>query len=165
MAGIGLFRLRWKKRKNSMKVEHLTFRGNSVIRDTNDILTETVRHFRTFQVGSVTAKIEKTNLSCKVTVENNIAFFDLLLNNQIICTNLCCFAKEDKEPVMLYLKDLVSKMNEVTGLNTMPRIPKLDQFIYTVIIQPILTPDTMIAGEIELYIYDAIRRGMQKGGK
>lgn len=143
-----------------MKVEHLTYRGSSITRDTDEILAETIEHFKAFQAGSVTAQIEKTNFVCKVTVSDNIAFFDLLLNNKIFCTNFCCFAKEDKEPVMLYLRDLVSGMNKIDGVNIMPKTPSLDHFIYTIIISPAPPHDTMIAGEIELYIYDAIRRGL-----
>jgi hypothetical protein len=35
-----------------MKVEHLTFGGDSVIRDTADIEPATVEHFKAFQEGT-----------------------------------------------------------------------------------------------------------------
>jgi hypothetical protein len=58
-----------------------------------------------------------------------------------------------------------AKAIEAAGQNTMPRIPKLDQFIYTIMIYPAPPSDAMIAGEIELYIYDAIRRGLETKNK
>lgn len=140
-----------------MKVEHITYKGNSVIRDTNDVLPSTVKHFKAFQEGSVTEKIERTNFTCKVTVADNIALFDLIQDGIPFCTSFCCFNSEDKEAVMLYLKDLLTGIEKKPVL---PIHPKLDKFIYTVIIRPINSTDAMTAGEIELYIYDAIYRGM-----
>ena len=60
-----------------MKVEHITFKGSSVVRDTDDIYPATIEHFKKFQKGSVTAPIERTNFVCKVTVDSEIAIFDL----------------------------------------------------------------------------------------
>lgn len=60
-----------------MKIEHITFGGNSVTRNTNVIEPVTRYFFKSLQVGNVTEKIDKTPFTCKITVENNIAIFDL----------------------------------------------------------------------------------------
>lgn len=79
---------------------------------------------------------------------------------KLVCTNFCCFAKEDKEAVLLYAKDLTSKLNP-TAILTMP---KEDHFIVTVIVNPFATSpfNLPLASEIELYIYDAILIGLQQ---
>lgn len=142
-----------------MRIEHITFGGDSVIRNTDDIYPLTREHFKSLRAGSVTEKIDKTPFTCEITVENNIAIFDLKNDDKLICTNFCCFAKEDKEAVLLYAKSLASKINP-TGLLTKP---KEDHFIITVIVDPFASPsDFLLAGEIELYIYDAIWIGLQQ---
>jgi hypothetical protein len=156
-----------------MKIEHITFGGSAFIRDTNDIYSETVEHFKTFQGGCIEEEIKDTPFTCKVTVQDNIAIFDLKIKDDILCTNFCCFAKGDKEPVMLYVNDLASKIAPLKVLTA----PHEDMFLYTIIINPFagIGGDVMpihkklgtyasnatLAGEIELYIYDAIRRGIK----
>jgi len=143
-----------------MKAEHLTFMGSSVVRDTNDIYPETVEHFKKFQQGSVTAKIDRTPFTCKVTVDSNIAIFDLQIDENIFCTTVCCFEKADVEPAMLYVKDLTS----LYGKTALARQPDLHCFLYTIVVNPFICSlaDATLAGEIEFYIYDAIRRGLYK---
>ena len=61
---------------------------------------------------------------------------------------------------MLYVKDLVKGLY---GEDVIIRQPKEDLFIYSIVVNPfVVNPDdSMTAGEIELYIYDAIRRGLK----
>lgn len=142
-----------------MKIKHITFGGNTAVRDTRDILPSTKEFFKPFQQGCVTQKIPGTPFTCRVLIENNIAAFDLLIDDQLICTNLCCFAKEDREPVLLYAKDLVQRLYPTTLLIA----PKEDLFFITILINPLAAMAHLAtAGEIELYIYDAINEGIKK---
>ena len=87
-----------------------------------------------------------------------------MIKERILCTNLCCFQSSDKEPVMLYLKDLIET---IRGSRVILREPKEPLFLYTVMIDPLCAGrmDIIVAGEIELYIYDAIRRGIERRNK
>lgn len=142
-----------------MKVEHITFGGGTSIRNTKDIYPKTREFFKELQSGNITSKIDNTPFTCKITVENGIAIFDLLAKDSIVCTNICCFSKEDKEAAILYAKDIASKIDNKRILTT----PKEDCFIITIMINPtVALLDLATAGEIELYIYDAIYQGIQK---
>lgn len=142
-----------------MKVEHITFGNTSAIRNTKDIYPKTREFFKPLQVGNVIHKIDNTPFTCKITVDEGISLFDLYINNDLICTNICCFAKEDKEPALLYAKNITSIIDKNRILTT----PKEDCFIITILINPIAAGlDLMTAGEIELYIYDAIHQGLIK---
>lgn len=142
-----------------MKVEHITFGRGTLIRDTKDIYPKTREFFKELQSGNITSKIDNTPFTCKITVENGIAIFDLLVKDSIVCTNICCFAKEDRETALLYAKDITSKIDNKRILTT----PKEDCFIITILINPMVALlDLATAGEIELYIYDAIYQGIQK---
>jgi len=140
------------------KAEHITFMGSSVVRDSNDIYPETVEFFKPFQAGSMNEKIDRSPFTCRVTVDKGMAIFDLSMKGNIFCTTVCCFKKADKEPAMLYVKNLSS----IYEKNIVVRQPSSDCFLYTVVINPfICSPDeAQIAGEIEFYVYDAIRRGI-----
>jgi hypothetical protein len=143
-----------------MKVEHLTFKGSTVVRDTDDILSVTVEHFRALQVDHSVrgVEIKEVPFACNVTIQQDIAVFDLTKKGKIISSTLCCFQTADKEPVMLYVKDLARQIDQKHIVVT----PKEDLFLYSFVIQVIDPFSAMIAGEIELYIYDAIRRGLCK---
>jgi len=131
-----------------------------VIRDTKDILPETVEFFKMFQRGSITAPIIHTSFNCKITVDKGMAVFDILKGKDLFCTNFCCFSKNDKQPVMLYIKGLIKSIYKKPKII---REPQEDMFIYTFIVNPLcINPNEMMtAGEIELYVYDAIRRGLE----
>ncbi len=145
-----------------MKVEHITYGGNVVVRDTIIILPETVEYLREFQVGTVTAKIKKSPFTCKITVSGNIAFFDMNIGDDILTTNFCCFTKEDSEPVQLYARNLATQLPFLK--NKILIQPKLDNFFITIVVNPFAgllhKSEMSLAGEIELYIYDAIRSGL-----
>ncbi len=145
-----------------MKVEHITYGGDVAVRKISDIYPETVEHFKAFQGGSITAPILKTPFTCKVTVASNIAIFDMRIGNDIFTSNFCCFAKEDSEAVQLYAKQLADQLPHYK--NKLLIAPKLGMFFITIIINPVsgflYAGEMALAGEIEFYIYDAIRRGL-----
>lgn len=145
-----------------MKVEHITYGGDVAVRKLSDIYPETVEHFKAFQGGSITGPIPKTPFTCKVTVASNIAIFDMRIGDDILTTNFCCFAKEDSEAVQLYAKQLTNRLPFYK--NKLLISPKLEMFFITIMVNPlaglIYTGEMALAGEIEFYIYDAIRRGL-----
>lgn len=144
-----------------MKVEHLTLLGNSSFRDTNDILPETVNHFKVLQIkDKVIDNIEISGLpfSIKATARDGMALFDIMKKGQPAFLNVCCFEKQDIEPALLYLKSVCQK---IPFLPDTYRIPTLSQFLYTVpIIPTILKPTELVmAGEVEFYIWNALYIG------
>lgn len=144
-----------------MKVDHITVGSSSSVRDTDDIWSETVEFFKPFQAGSITAEIDGTPLTCKVTVDGDIAVFDLMRDDSIVVTNICCFSKQSAEQTIQLTKQLIDKIGQRKSIP----VPKADNFFITVIVNPFVRMgDLQLAGEIELYIYDAIRRGMEKRG-
>lgn len=64
-----------------MRVECITFGGSAITRDTQDISPLVKELFKPFQQGCVTRKIDKTPFTCKIIIENNIAVFDLLVDD------------------------------------------------------------------------------------
>jgi hypothetical protein len=147
-----------------MKIEHITYGGNVIVRDTEDIYPQTVEFFKKFQGGSITAPIPETPFTCKVTVADNIAMFDMMIGSDILNTNICCFAKEDSEVVQLYARNLAAQLPFYK--NKILTAPKLGNFFITIMINHLAGMKHMqylsLAGEIELYVYDAIRRGLWK---
>lgn len=146
-----------------MKIEHITYGGNVAIRDTKDIYPETVEFFKEFQSGCITAPIPETPFTCKITVASNIAIFDMNIGRDILTTNFCCFTKEDSEPVQLYAKQLAMQLPFYK--NKILIQPKLGNFFITIIVNPFAgvqyIPELSLAGEIEFYVYDAIRIGLR----
>ena len=142
-----------------MKVDHITYKGNSVVRDTEDVLKTTINHFKDFENGSVELPISKTPFTCKVTVDNGMAVFDIKKNEALFCTNFCCYNKIDRNAVLMYCNDLINGMKG----DRMILNPKSDMFIITFIINPfaVTHQDMQLAGEIELYIFNAILRGLK----
>lgn len=149
-----------------MKVEHLTFGGNSVVRDTDDVEKETREFFKPLQLCMGVIErfdIKGTKLNCKVTIDSGMAAIDMKIGNDILTTSFCCFSKEDMGTVMSLVRDIVTR---IYGRANIIRDPKEEKFIYTIMIPSVLALNNMdqleLAGEIELYIYDAIRIGISK---
>lgn len=145
-----------------MKVEHITVSSsssnNSIVRDTDIILPLTRDFFKPLQAGNITMQIENTPFVCEVVVEGCIALFKLKVKNEILCMNLCCFRKEDKETALKLLKNIYEKY----PLKGTTNLPQEDKFIITTIINPFVSFSTLpLAAEIELYIYDAIYEGLK----
>lgn len=144
-----------------MKVEHLTITGSSLIRDTVDILPRTMAHFAHLEKHPKLSKIGQTPFDVKMTVQDGIAIFDIMKNGQILFVNVCCFDAKDKEPAMLYLKDMVR--GNPFFKTAIIREPKEHLWLFTIPINVLAMTqdDAALAGEIEFYIYNAIRLGLK----
>lgn len=147
-----------------MKVEHLTFKGSSLVRDTNIIEPRTVEFFKNIQAGAGEYKIDNTPYTCKVSSNGRIAVFDLWVYGKPCFVNYCCFSKDGRDEVMEYINDIAKKIDPHYAIAQ----PKEEYFIYSFVFLPdnlsslLGQENVSIAGEIELYIYDAIYRGLNK---
>ena len=143
-----------------MKIEHLTALGSSMVRDTIGINAETIKHFAIFETGaSVTAKIPQTPFECKVTMQHGIALFNLSVENILVSVSVCCFEAADTEVAMLYVRSLLGGLP--TYKNAIIRQPENEQWLFSIVVDFVGgLPYAMLAGEIELYIYHAIGRGL-----
>lgn len=138
-----------------MKIEHITIKGNTVIRDSRDIALYTLDFLKEMQVYNqiVTVDIPKTLLKVKITSAPGGAMFDIMKGPAIAFTNACCFSSDNKDEIIDLTQQLV---RQLPFLNTqIIQQPRLDQFIYSIPVIPFsITPvEAMICGEIELYIY------------
>lgn len=86
-----------------MKVEHLTFKGSSLVRDTNIIEPQTVQFFKNIQAGAGEYEIDNTPYTCKVSSNDKIAVFDLWVYGKPCFVNYCCFSKEGRDEAMKYI--------------------------------------------------------------
>ncbi|MGZ2609492.1 hypothetical protein [uncultured Bacteroides sp.] len=147
-----------------MKVEHLTFKGSSLVRDTNIIEPRTVEFFKNIQAGAGEYKIDNTPYTCKVSSNDKIAVFDLWVYGKPCFVNYCCFSKDGRDEVMGYINDIAKEIDPHYAIAQ----PKEEYFIYSFVFLPdnlsslLGQENVSIAGEIELYIYDAIYRGLNK---
>lgn len=147
-----------------MKVEHLTFKGSSLVRDTNIIEPQTVQFFKNIQAGAGEYEIDNTPYTCKVSSNDKIAVFDLWVYGKPCFVNYCCFSKDGRDEAMEYINDMAKKIDPHYAITQ----PKEEHFIYSFIFLPdnlgslLGQENVSIAGEIELYIYDAIYRGLNK---
>lgn len=147
-----------------MKVEHLTFKGSSLVRDTNIIEPRTVKFFKNIQAGAGEYKIDSTPYTCKVSSNDKIAVFDLWVYGKPCFVNYCCFSKDGRDEVMEYINDIAKKIDPHYVITQL----KEEYFIYSFVFLPdnlsslLGQENVSIAGEIELYIYDAIYRGLNK---
>lgn len=145
-----------------MKVQHLTtISNNRTIRDTNDILPTTQEFFKLLGIkeGKLLKKIPNMPLTCRVTASDGIALFDLMLDEQLLFVNVCCFEEEKKEDCMRYVDEMASKMPFKSETIT----PTEPCFIYTIPVMPFAPPNILqLCGEIELYIYYELYKAWKK---
>jgi len=153
-----------------MKTEHITYLGNSEIRDTNDITNLTIQHFKKFQViDKAMHDIEYSNLKCLINKEDGVAFFAIFnKKNTPVTLTFCCFNTSNKEKVIQFAKNYIFQLRSELSKNSKKAIivdiedPTEDMFFITLPYGLNCSFDDIItAGEIELYIYDAIRRGLE----
>ena len=149
-----------------MKVEHLTVGGNSVIRDTADILPTTVAYFKASpripRIGRYSYTIP-VGLTISLTNTEHAFVFDISEHNTWIgqhtplTISVCSRGPAGVEEALNLVENIVAK-NPVWKTLAV-RKPELSRFIYTVVLLP-TTPSTMaLCGEIELYIYNEILKG------
>jgi hypothetical protein len=138
-----------------MKVEHITHKGTSAIRDTKDINLLTLDRLKQFQVYGIVDTIDfpLTDLHVKITSTDSGAIFDIFKEDRLASTNLCCFEEHHKEKMIKLIESLTRILPfQKTEIN---RYPSENTFIYSVMVDPLaLSPiEWTTAGEIELYIY------------
>lgn len=139
-----------------MKVQHLTTMSHDrTIRDTNIIESQTQEHFKFLGIkdGKLLKQIPGTPLTCRVSAAAGIALFDLMLGEQLLFVNVCCFRESDKETAMQYVDAMATK----TPIKSETLTPTEPCFIYTIPVMPFASPDILqLCGEIELYIYHSL---------
>jgi hypothetical protein len=142
-----------------MKIEHLTLGGNAVIRDTDSILQSTRQKIDVIRLSyeSKTVVIPSLPFSLRITATEEGAAFDINKGDALAVTNLCCFEERYTEVVLANIRSLAD-MYKKAGLNLKVLEPVTPQWLYSAVINPFaLTPaDMMIAGEVELYIYEQL---------
>lgn len=137
-----------------VKVEHITLGGNSVIRETDDILPTTKRYFSKVKIAyqSGVFHLSEANTTVKITATPEGAAFDMMLGGDIIVTNFCCFSASQSDAVM----ELVSKVADILPFGG-PKKPAMSIFLYSAIINPFAPPEWVRqAGEIELYVFERL---------
>ena len=115
-----------------MKVEHLTFKGSSLVRDTNIIEPRTVEFFKNIQAGAGEYKIDNTPYTCKVSSNDKIAVFDLWVYGKPCFVNYCCFSKDGRDEVMGYINDIAKEIDPHYAIAQ----PKEEYFIYSFVFLP-----------------------------
>lgn len=139
-----------------MKAEHLTFMGDSLVRDSQDIALHTLKAFENLDSDSL-FQVPNTSLQIKTTVAGEGAMFDIMKGEDTFFVNVCSFGN----PEMLnYVKHLAENtVGKLMGGNVLVREPKEPYWLYTIpVINPftilkLSTQEMMICGEIEFYIY------------
>ena len=144
-----------------MKIEHITLGGNSVIRDSIDLLLETVNLLEDFQLynESKILPFPRTSLQVKITATTESAMFDIMKGSDVALSNACCFHTDHRDGIL----DLISTLAKARQIDLIVQ-PKLDQFIYSMIINPLILSDQelMLAGEVELYVYYSLYLAYQR---
>lgn len=141
-----------------MKVEHITaLTNNSMMRDTDSIQLPTRHHFAgALPKGKNPVLIPGTTLSVMVTVQWPSAIFTLFKGDVPLLSNICSYSAESRETALDIARDAMKKSPLASVMKSL-KVPEVDTFIITVPILPMATPQEMVlAGEIELYIYNAI---------
>lgn len=139
-----------------MKVEHITYKGSTLVRDTDDITEKTINLLKPFEdINKEKSKLKfpLTNLEVVTTIASNVAIFNFEKNNIPLYMNFCCFEAKDASMVL----ELVDNFIEKRGFEKLTTTPKESSFIYTVPCYPSASltsgEEEMIMGEVELYIY------------
>jgi hypothetical protein len=142
-----------------MKIEHITLGGNSVIRNTADILPTTRRRFDVIRISyeSKVVSIPVLPLKLKITATEEGAAFDVMKGEDLAITNFCCFEEKYSDIVLNNIYSIADMYNK-RGFKMKVIEPVTPQWLYSAVINPFaLPPDQMsIAGEVELYIFEQL---------
>ena len=142
-----------------MQVEHITLGGNSVIRDTTDILPTTHRKLDAIRLNYESRMITISALpfKLKITAIEEGAAFDVMKGEDLAVTNFCCFEEKYRDAVLSNIESLADMYNKI-GIKMKVIEPVTPQWLYSAVINPFaLSPDLMmIAGEVELYIFEQL---------
>ncbi len=148
-----------------MKIEHITLGGNSVIRDTADILSITKRYFSAIDIAyeSRLYTIPKLPFKIKITAAEEGAMFDIQVEDFPAIVNVCCFEERNSDMMMQHINQMADMFIKfMPGLKM--KNPSGENWIYSVIVNPMaLTPlDMVTAGEVELYIYERLYQAWKR---
>ena len=153
------------------EAEHLTFWGNSVMRSSEQIYESTIQILEHLHIsyGMKTVPIYRTPFLCHVRIRDDYAIFYLIKNEIIVTTTICCFTEND---VALSIVDkhaeaFIKSSGFLPPHSLFFRKPSSYKWLYSFVTKNVLAnkeiqPDDLrLAGEIEFYIYDAIKRGLK----
>lgn len=139
-----------------MNIEHLTLGGTSVIRDTGKITEVNRTFFNPIRLGYENKNLILSGLpfNIDITATKEGATFGLKTHDKPMVINVCCFDKEYSN-VML---EMVKYINGKLLFNAFEIVkPAVSQWLYSALLNPLAgKEDLMIAGEVELYIYDQL---------
>lgn len=141
-----------------MIVEHISLlSGDSTPRNTNDILPETRTFFRALGTGE---KIPNTRFTLRVVDHPVIGVFDLLIEENLVTTNVGCYGASGREIALNHMRSLSRSHPVFANIFHSMKQPMTDQFLITMPIGVgVATPmDWRVAGEIEFYIYESLRK-------
>lgn len=146
-----------------MKVEHITLGGNTVIRETETILQSTKQHFEAvgWKYESQTLNIPDLPFSIKITAAISGAVFDIQKAGQPVVSNYCGWPGGDTLEYVKHLAEMFGKYIPAYGIVLEPVTP---HWVYSIVVNPVgLSPhEIMIAGEVELYIYERLFEAWKK---
>lgn len=142
-----------------MQVEHITLGGNSVIRDTAGILPTTRGKLDAIRLSyeSKVISIQALPFKLKITATEEGAAFDVMKDKNLAVTNFCCFEAGYSDVVLSNIHSLADMYNKI-GFKMKVIEPVTPQWLYSAVINPFaLSPELMmIAGEVELYIFEQL---------
>lgn len=135
-----------------MQIEHITLGGNTAIRGSEGIYPETIELLKEFQIKSGTKLLPfpKTSFLIKLTITEEGSMFDIRKGKDIALMNVCCFEEKYSNKLLNLIRNM-----PLTKLFGEPRLPVMSQWLYTILVNPLIltVEEQQIAGEIELYIY------------
>ena len=85
--------------------------------------------------------------------------FDIMKNGDNAVSNACCFHTDHRDGIL----ELVSTLAKARQIDLIEQ-PKLHQFIYSMIINPLIlsAQEVMLAGEVGLYVYYSLYLAYQR---
>jgi hypothetical protein len=150
-----------------MKIEHITLGGNAVIRDTAEILPQTKKYFAPvgWEYKSQILNLPGLPFAIKITATDEGVIFDIQKAGEPVVMNVCGF-DGDKSTLkhVSAVADLFEKHIPGFGKVIEPVTPN---WLYSIVVNPltISSGDMMIAGEVELYIFEQLYNAWQKREK
>ena len=134
------------------QIEHISaMTGDRKFIQVANILPKTRAFFaKVVEDVSAPVAIPETPFTLRVTIDGDVALFDLMKGEYILTSNLCCFSAEGRAVAT----KLSIEYNKLPFSKAIVE-PATPHFLYSYIIMPQMATiaDMMLAGEIEGYIY------------
>lgn len=139
-----------------MTTEHITAgsTNHSAYRYSHDVLPETIAHFRPCIRYGAPVAVPETPFYLRTTALEKGCAFDLIWSGLPVFVNIGCWDESFKEEALKGVRDLQAKLPYTGTL----KLPNATSFLYSVMLFPCPPHIAMLAGEIEYYIYETIRR-------